>query len=258
MALEFTKLTLGDAVKTIGSRCFKKLDTASPIPDTPETGEISDSWEEIISYCNDGTYPKRYQVGAYKPLDLGSEGTVNMQIAGFDKDTLANGSGTAAITWISKELLTTIKRMNPSLEGSSGDYTEGTGAIGGWEKCEMRTYLKTTIKPLIPETLGNGIREVIKTQPAYNSAGSIFTQITTDNVWLPSYDEMFGSSSLYYPLFEDTNANRIKYKAGTTRTYSWWLRSAVSDDVFYGVFSDGSTNYVSPNYTSGVVLGFCT
>ena len=38
-----------------------------------------------------------------------------MQIGGFNKETLADGSGTAPITWIARELLETAKRMNPVL-----------------------------------------------------------------------------------------------------------------------------------------------
>lgn len=38
-----------------------------------------------------------------------------MQIAAKNRDTLADGSGTAPITWISKELLSTNHRMNPQL-----------------------------------------------------------------------------------------------------------------------------------------------
>lgn len=253
MALEFTKLTVGDAVKTIGTRCFKKLNTA----ETVETVEISDSWEEILASIEAGTYKTKYNLGNYKPISLGSEGTVNMQIAGFNKDTLANGSGTAPITWISKELLTTSNPMNPALEGSSGDYTEGTGSIGGWEKCEMRTYLKSTIKPLIPETVRNAIKEVTKEQPAYNSDGSSVTQTTTDDVWLPSHIEMFNPSGPYNSLFPD-NASRAKWKVATTSAALWWLRSADGTATFYLVNPVGGSNYYPAYNSGGVVLAFCT
>lgn len=222
-----------------------------------EVAEISDSWEKILASIEAGTYKTKYKVGNYKPISLGSEGTVNMQIAGFDKDTLADGRGTAAITWISKELLATSKHMNPAREGDSGNYTEGTGSIGGWEKCEMRTYMKGTIKPLIPETVRNAIKNVTKEQPAYNSAGSSFTQTTTDDVWLPAYNEMFGSSRPYKSLFPD-NASRVKCKAGTTSASWWWLRSAYSTGIFDNVYSGGYNSCNHANNTGGVVLGFCT
>ena len=358
-----------------------------------EVAEITDDWATILAAIDDGTYRSKYKVGNYKALDLGSEGVVNMQIAGFDKDTLADGSGMAPISWISQELLTTSHRMNPSraevydykeqaatttsnnntsvsadstkttsfrayiqagevaeitntinatadgtltitykglsssygtlnvlvngevivsdyasttaatytVELVSGDtvtivakftsvqvsssaasvaflstgtftittacnnvvsrytagYQEATGSIGGWEKSEMRTYLQDTVKPLIPEEIRNRLRTVSKTQPAYNTSGSSFTQTTEDDVWIPSYNECFGSSSMYKALFENTNANRIKYKVGSSSASSWWLRSAISTPNFYSVPSSGGNYYTNAHNSYGVALGFC-
>lgn len=356
------------------------------------TETITDSWEEILAAVANGTYKTKYQVGDTKILDVGSEGSVCMQIAAFDADTLADGTGKAPITWISEQLLITSHRMNPALvtnydestkaawaQGSddvwtsqnqkasstsatakwvitateagtvtisykvsseqnydkltvkvndetvanaisgngswidytvecgagdtvtvnatyskdgSGDsnsdtgyvkfsstgaisvtpeianmaikiardYQEGTGSIGGWEKSEMRAYLNDSVKPQIPALVRAAIKPVTKTHPAYSTkiGGSSSTQTTTDEVWLPSYNEMFGSSSLYYPLFQNTNANRIKKKAGATSASWWWLRSATNANSFNYVTSSGSdsSDYAYGSY--GVALGFCT
>lgn len=80
-----------------------------------EEKEITDTWEQIIAACADGTYKDKYKLGNYKPLDLGSEGTVNMVIVGKNADALADGSGTAPLSFVSKELLKTSHRWNPSL-----------------------------------------------------------------------------------------------------------------------------------------------
>lgn len=93
-----------------------------------EEVEITDDWGTILASITAGTYKSKYKVGNYKPLDLGAEGVVNMQIAGFDKDDLADGSGKAAISWISKELLTTDKRMNPSLVTNYDESTKAAWA----------------------------------------------------------------------------------------------------------------------------------
>ena len=224
---------------------------------------ITDSWEEIIAACADGTYSTKYSVGDTKLLNLGSEGFVAMQIAAFDVDTLADGSGKAPISWISEQLLKTLHRMNPErATNSDGTYQEGTGVIGGWEKSEMRSYLIDTIKPSIPSGVSNAIKPVTKTQPAYNTSGSLFTQTTTDDIRIPSYSEMFSSSSLYYPLFQDTNANRIKKKLDSTSASAWWLRSAGSVSSFNCVGgvggSAGGSSYGYPFDFYGVALGFCT
>lgn len=139
----------------------------------------------------------------------------------------------------------------------SDGYVEGTGTIGGWEVTSMRSYLKNTIKPLIPETVRNAIKEVTKTQPAYNTSGSSFTQTTTDDVWIPSYAELWGASSTYYIVYQNTNANRIKKKVGASSATIWWLRSAYSASGFHRVYTNGDWDYYSPYYSYGVALGFC-
>lgn len=216
------------------------------------------SWDDVFSAIAAGTYKDKFTIGDTVPLDLGSEGVVNMQIIAFDTDDLADGSGKAPITWLSEQLLATTHRMNPSRAGESGAYTEGTGGIGGWEKCEMRTYLKETVKPLIPEAVRSAIKDVTKTQPSYNSAGNSETQTTTDDVWLPSKDEMFGASSLYFGMFQDTNELRIKKKGGATSASYWWLRSVSSTNSFYRVHTNGAYSSYDAHITYGVALGFCT
>jgi hypothetical protein len=227
-----------------------------------EIPSVDDPWAAVFKAERDGTYKEKYKIGDTIPLDLGSEGIVNMQIAAFDADNLADGSGKAKITWISKELLKTEHRMNPARAGGSGNYTEGTGAIGGWKKCEMRTYLNDTIKPLMPANVQTAIKAVHKTHPAYNSAGSSFTQTTDDEVWLPSYNEMFASSSStnqprYEIVFPDAES-RQKIVVGETRPNNWWLRSPYSSSNFYYVNSSGNYYDYYADYALEVVLCFCT
>lgn len=363
-----------------------------------EVAEITDSWDAILAAVADGTYATKYKIGNYKPLDLGAQGTVNMQIIAFNKDNLADGTGTAPITWLSKELLASSHRMNPERVGkktisfnpagtylwgsvadttnkfestnagksnttstgcwkitssdagtltvaytqsgennydymdlyvdgvtafagknkgqdvsgsyevtlspgteivvlatftkdSSGDKgsdkgtvtfssnvaisvevpttstslaipaLEGTGTIGGWEKSEMRTWFKETVKPLIPTAVRNAIKSILKSQPAYNTNESSFTQTTTDDVWIPSYIEMFGTGAVNQPrykvVFPDNNS-RKKSKAGSSSWVWWWLRSASTNNLCIYVHSDGSPNNRYATSSGAVPLGFCT
>ena len=224
---------------------------------------ITDTWEQIIAAVNNGTYKNRYQVGDTKKISLGSEGAVAMQIVAFDTDDLADGNGKAPITFISKQILKTDHRMNPSRSGSSGAYDEGTETIGGWEKCEMRSYLKETIKPLIPSTVSSAIKEVTKYSRIYNPAGNAVDNVaSTEDVWIPSRKEMNFDTSyesncpVYDSAFPD-NASRIKMKTGATSAAWWWLRSAGSSYTFYDVYRDGSNDGNGANVSGGVVLGFC-
>lgn len=214
------------------------------------------SWEGVAYHINKGTYKDVYAIGDMVPLDLGSQGLINMQIAAFDTDSLADGSGTAAISWVAKEVLNTKHNMNPSLEGTSGAYTEGTGTIGGWEKCEMRTYLQNTIKPLIPADVAALIEAVTKSQPAYPTSGSEFTQTTVDEVWLPAYSEVF-SAGIYTGLFK-ANSDRVKYQHNGTTRRQWWLRSISGQTKFHCVGTSGTNSPQMTSSTQYVCLGFCT
>ena len=224
----------------------------SDIPSTPETEEIVDSWEEIITAIDDGTARQRYAVGAYKPLDLGQFGTVNMQLAGFGLDTRADGNGKAATTWIAKELLSERRRWNPEWNNDK----EGTGTIGGWEKCELRQWMNDVVLPTIPKSIGSRIIPVRKEQEFYDIDWNYFGQITNDYIWIPSYDEIFGEQSLYDGLFQNQDKKRVKTR-GPSAAW-WWLRSAGNSYYAGSVYSDGSYGYNYVDITSGgVVVGFC-
>lgn len=220
------------------------------------------TWDDVIAATKNGKY-KNFEIGAMKELDLGSEGIVHMQIVGIDADDLADGSGKAPLTFISKELLNTDHRMNPRKTPSSAPYNEGTGTIGGWEKCEMRTYLKETIKPLIPQNVRSGIKEVTKHSNIFDTSGSkVLNSVTTDDVWIPSNQEIFGGTSyetlghVYNGVFTDAES-RKKYKVGASSARGWWLRSANDESYFRTVSYTGDNTIYDARNASGIPLGFC-
>ena len=217
------------------------------------------SWEGVFANIDNGSYASYYAVGDLIPLDLGTEGQINMQIAAFDADDLADGSGKAPISWISKELLNTSHRMNPArVSNDDGTYQEGTGSIGGWEKSEMRTYLNDAIKPLIPENVQAKIKIVTKYSDSYDTSGTAVDDVMTeDDVWLPSYPECF-YGGLYTGLFTN-DASRIKKKYGSSSAIIWWSRNVHRDGNFYAVTTAGKSSYSSLPYSAfGIALGFCT
>ena len=220
------------------------------------------TWDDVIAATKNGKY-KNFEVGAMKELDLGSEGIVHMQIVGIDADELADGSGKAPLTFISKELLKTIHRMNPARTPSSAPYDEGTGTIGGWEKCEMRSYLKETIKPLIPENVRNAIVNVTKYSNIFDTSGTkVLNSVTTDDVWIPSDQEIFGGTSyetlghVYSDVFTDANS-RKKFKVGASSADAWWLRTASGAGRFRFVNYNGNSGSYDSHNANGVALGFC-
>ena len=221
--------------------------------------EIPDTWEEIFAAEADGSYKTKYKVSDYKPLDLGSEGIINMQIAGFDVDNKADGSGKAPITWIGKELLKTERRMNPSVvKNEDGTYVEGTGAVGGWKKCEMRAYLKETIKPLIPKLVREQIAEVTKEYRGCDMSGEFLYESTQEDVWIPERNEVTSKNGAYSGLFVN-NDSRIKKKADASHNTYWWVYYAVGVDYVACIDSIGGINYsISANSSHAIPICFCT
>ena len=224
-----------------------------------EWPEVCDpySWVAVAIAIEKGTYKDVYAIGDCVPVDLGSEGIIDMQIAAFDADTLADGSGKAAISWVANEVLLTKHRMNPAVVGSSGAYTEGTGAIGGWEKCELRAYLNNTIKPMIPTEAADMIVSVSKKQYAYDTAGKGFDQTTADLLWIPDDSEVGSASKIYGALLTGDN---LKKKRGEESWFStWWHRSADGNNLYRTRQGNATLNYSAAETTGNTIcLGFCT
>lgn len=218
-----------------------------------EVVEIEDDWATILS----GT--KEYKLGNYKPLDLGAQGVINMQIVGINTDTKASG-GFAKYTWLSMTQLSSTHVMNSAQKTVDG---ETAYTAGGWEHSDMRSYLKDTIKPLIPEIVRNAIVPVTKIQSIYTGGAKVIDgQTTTDDVWIPSNHEVFSTNTSYesqganYGIVFKTNADRIRTRGGSANR--WWLRSALSGTNFRYVNNNGSDSNINASYSYGVVLGFCT
>ena len=237
------------------------------IEDYPEVCDPY-SWETVFKTIDNGTYKDYYKVGDLVPLDLGSEGVVNMQIAGFDVDDKADGSGKAPITWISKELLATRRRMNPALvTNADGTYQQGTGFVGGWEACELREKLQSVIKPLIPDGVRGRLLSVAKEQRTHtvDFKDDNLIQTTYDDVWVPSYSEATLNGK-YGNLFPNNAARLKRIPNVSTGNYLWCLRDVfeyMNHECFMYVSADGSINtsydsYMKCTYTKRIALGFCT
>ncbi|MBQ8133286.1 MAG: hypothetical protein IJ192_02575 [Clostridia bacterium] len=260
------KPTVSPKPNVIDSPKKKKPTQGEPLTDGErEDKKITDNWDAILASVEDGTYRTKYKIGNYKPLDLGSEGIVNMQIAAFDADPLADGSGRAAITWISKNLLKNKHRMNPKYEA----YKIGTGCLVGWKNSEMRKYLNTEVKPMIPEMVRNSIKKVKKYSCSKEmNSKYIYNEETEDFLWIPSAREVFEddnleigeSKAVYYKSLFSCDKDRIK-AIEDDGDFWWWLRSANRDYYEYYfncVISSGSDACGNAAYYSGVALSFCT
>lgn len=250
--------------KIIGdTKCYAQF--GSPV----ELKEIEDDWDTIIANINDGSYADKYEIGNYKPLNLGEEGIVNMQLVAKEADTLSDGSGLAATTWISIELLKTAKRMNPAYDSS----TNTGGSVGGWETSELRSYLSTTIKPLIPENVRGSIKAVQKAYLGLDSSLQQFEGECSDELWVPSVREVCydyhrvnvkeSNGPRYYAVYCDFESS-VKYNDGHANFY--YLRTVQDSNHYYAVsptntshnpYVEADPHQMSDTYKPRIALGFC-
>lgn len=212
---------------------------------------ITDSWDEIFSAENDGTYIIKYKVGDTKWLRIRG-GWELMQIIAFHTDELANSSGYAKITWLSKG---TYMKHVMNANGS---------AIGGWEASDIRSFLNDTVLPTIDPVVRTAIKTVKKTYQINTPSNE--TLSCNDNIWIPSYREIVGSANssiessgcTYVAFFSDTES-RIKYRGWKTEmAESWILRSATSNTNYAIIVVSGGVSNTHSANTSNIVFGFCT
>lgn len=209
----------------------------------PET--ITDSWTEIITSGEEGTYADKYHIGDTKDLDLGSGGVIKMELVALDEDELTNGEGKAHMTWIAKGFLKAHFQMNFKASNE-----------GGWPSTSMRLWLQKSIMPLFPVEVKVNLKEVIKYSYSYSDKGTI---TSSDTIWIPSMREMFGTDHtdedrgpIYTEAFPDAGSR--------AKGAYWMLRSATNYDdyCFWSVDSNGESfpgDTCSENY--GIVIGFC-
>lgn len=219
--------------------------------------EITDTWEQVISATQDGTYATKYHLHDYKTIDLGAEGTITYEIVGIDKDVKENGD-VVPLTFLAKQPLATTHRMNPAY--SAG--TSGTGCLGGYAASEMKTYLDTTIRALLPEVVRTNLTPVVKHSIGFTASGEVFTEMTsTETVWIPSAHEIFGIYESTGPVY--SLSTRIRYN--DNNPILWWLRSgSVTErggaDCFWYVDNSGSVRNDHDGGAAdvnGIVPGFC-
>ena len=223
--------------------------------DEYEYKEITDTWEQIVASCANGTYRRKYKIGNYKPLDLGRDRVVRMQITGKRRDTLSNGGGRAPLTWMGIELLYYARTMKkedvawPRPEGYVPDETKYSD-FPCWNNSFVREYLNDTVFPILPECLQTGIKEVIKTHigmyATFKSDGGLSRYYletgapknSNDKLWIPKASEISN-----IPV-----ERRIKSIPGSTTPYVWWLR-----DSAYAGTGAGQTNGFQIVTTAGII-----
>lgn len=214
-----------------------------------EVAEITDSWDQIIAKIDNGTYKTAYKIGNYKPLDLGTEGTINMQIVAIDADELAS-DGYAPLTFLGMELLNTAKQFHTS----QGPFGYNTSAL--------KQYVDTTVYGLIPSTVSSRIQKVKKSFKGVNNG----TFTSTYKLWIPSARELTGDESSYetsgiiYNGIYNSKEARIKHTTDLAN-HTYWTRSSLinSSNVVRTsiVYSSGTITDAVLTNSYNLTIGFC-
>lgn len=203
-----------------------------------------------------------WSLGDKKSITLSTNEVIEVQIIGFNHDTLSSDhSSKAGITLQMVNCLATRYSMNSS----------STNA-GGWNGSVMRTSTLPTIKALLPSDLQSVIKLVDKKAANGGSSNYSATVTSSDDLFLLAEIEIFGSVSYaqdgsnegtQYAYWASHNqaSDRIKYydNAGSQTATSWWERSSFSDPTshFCLVLTSGGAAYGTATYSRGVAFGFC-
>lgn len=219
----------------------------SPVEDV----EISGDWASIIDEVIYGTYSSNRKVGNYKALDLGTEGTPNMQIVAMDADVDAEGN-TVPLTFIAKELLATSRRMT------------ATGSVGGgYQASELRGILNGALfDNSMPSAIKRYVKTVSKTSYGYNDGSWRTGLISFEKLWVPSLREIFGSNGSedagpIYSSIYNNNLSRKKTRVASANYIAWWLRTSKEAGMFSGVDKNGIVSQNKSTSSYCVCLGFC-
>lgn len=136
---------------------------------------------------------------------------------------------------------------------------------GGWAASGMRSYLNSTVAPLIPSAVSNRIVSVNKV----TDLSSVSLDTSVDSVWIPSKHEIVASdtdggseSPTYSEVLSDASDRiKLRYNNNMNRFIEsrYWLRtpSVTNQYIFWDIKMDGSAFYSNANTSEGVALGFC-
>lgn len=205
----------------------------------------------------DGTQTKEFVIG--------NSMLVSMQVAGFNHDTRADGTGVAGITFIARTSLG-VQFMNASNTTS-----------GGWRDSDMREWMNGRLLDSLPKEVSSVVVPVVKhTNAVGETTDPASVVATNDWLWLPSYselgghmdidddayDDVYNAEGAQYQLFSDLGVrwdkpNEILALEGVE---FWWERTPDPMDgrFFMCVGPEGTPWYARvPSSEFDVVLCFC-
>lgn len=225
---------------------------------------ITDTWETIAENCAKGFAKTLYKLGDLKTITINWGDTtedIDMEIVGFSHDDKSDGTGKAAITFFSKQLLSENRTI-----------PNGSSNSGGWAgSSSLRSWCNSTLFNALPADLQAAIVEVKK----WSDGGQNSTVLveTNDKCWFGSCEELIYAGGVVSPTVKGqgsrypqsmVHASGIdgnwlkKAKAdGTLETY--WLRTCKTDSNYWACYnSSNGWMATAPGLSSlAIAFGFC-
>ena len=214
-------------------------------------GTVGDKvFSNTTTYC--------YILGFDHNASIESNGEHTIHI-GFGASALSGGAYIAYIdSNYGKNTATSCFNMNTSNTNS-----------GGWNSCQMKSTICPAFKNALPTELKNNIRAVTKWQ---NDGGSSTGQSSSNEIWLLSEMEIFGSADksgytanqVQYDFYKGVTgwsaAPKIKHKdTSTSEAVRWWERSTLLSfsDCFCIVSTNGGSVGISASGSYGFAPCLC-
>lgn len=253
----------------------------------PEIGTpLNDmTWADIRAISDAGLASSYFNVGDRKAVTLNGtvgslslNGTYYCYIIGIDHNSAIEGTNrihfqfgyTAASGGVHIAFIDT-GYGNSKNSGSWFNMNNISSNRGGWESSLMRTVICPAFKSAMPSEL----QAVLKTVTKYSdntgggSDNASYMTATTDDIFLLSEWEVFGSKTAANSAEQNYQAQYDYYSAGNSRVRYfhshldigaiWWLRSvyAIVTNGNCCVAKSGGASYSSPMDSFGFAPAFC-
>ncbi len=218
-----------------------------PIPPPGQPLEAY-TWEDIGRIGKAGLHTSYFAKEQLKNFTVGGT-TYQLELIAFDHDDLADGSGKAPYTFLMKNCLDTLYRIN-----------QNSGSQGGYYLSEFYGILNGEIYASLEESLRQSIRPVIKYTGVGDARSSIIPTIET--LWLPSEMEMFGSRTESAPG-EGSHYTLFNTAISRGKGNPYWLRSpratssGASVSRWCAVGATGTASVQRPDTLYGIPFGLC-
>ena len=221
--------------------------TCSALPAWDSRGLSYNSWDTIQKYIAAGEFANVAAAGDTKSITLTNNEVITMVVANINTGTGNAGAYYPANTadFVAQNLMETGHVMNSTNTN-----------VGGWNSCEMRSYLNTDVWAMLPSDIKAVIVEKTHLRTEGNQSTTLIS--ASDKLWLCTNYEVGGTgqgesdaNNINYPIFTD-NASRIKYRSGQTSASTWWLSSPYTGNTTDFRYVNYAGN-LSDNYANGAL-----